>query len=127
MDYIVSQEGRRINLLAIYSLIPFFSGELVQATLNEIARLTFSMLDSHLQMRYLDGADARFSSPSKIGTHLVVSAKVKINMMEKVSQRSESLKKEDSLLEVDLLEFFWTQMDRLRQSLNIQPDLLVLT
>lgn len=70
-------------------------------------------------MRTLNGGDTRFTSPSKIGNHLAVSTKVKINMMEKVSQRSETLKKEDSLLEVDVLEYFWKQMDYLQQSLSI--------
>lgn len=85
MDLIVSQESRRINLLAIYTFIPCFSGELIQLKLGEIARLTFTILESYLQMRTLNGGDTRFSSPSKIGNHLAVSTKVKINMMEKVS------------------------------------------
>jgi hypothetical protein len=42
MELIVSQEARRVNLLALYSLIPFFSAELIQQEMNEIAKLTFS-------------------------------------------------------------------------------------
>jgi hypothetical protein len=119
MDFIISQESRRINLLAIYTLLPCFSGELVQATFSEIGRLTFTILESYLNMKALNGSDTRFSSPSKIGGHLIVSTKVKINMIEKVSQRSEALKKEDSLLEVDALEYFWKQMAMLQQALGI--------
>ena len=29
MDMIASQESRRINLLAIYNLLPFFTGDLI--------------------------------------------------------------------------------------------------
>jgi len=42
MELILSQDCRRINMLAIYTLLPFFSGELLQHTFGEIGRLTFS-------------------------------------------------------------------------------------
>ena len=41
----------------------------------------------------------------------MISTKVKINMMEKVSQRMEALKREDSLLDIDIIDYFWKRMD----------------
>ena len=109
MDMIASQESRRINLLAIYNLLPFFTGELIQKTFGEIGRLTFTILDSFLHIKLLNG-DSDFNSPSKVAHTHIVSTKVKINLMEKVSQRMENIKKEDPLLLVDIIEYFWSKM-----------------
>lgn len=54
------------------------------------------------------------------------STKVKINMMEKVSTRMETIKKEDPLLNVNLIDFFWVKMAETQRMLNVQPNLLVL-
>jgi hypothetical protein len=85
MDLIASQESRRINLLAIYNMLPCFSGELVQKTFGEIGRLTFTILESYLHIKLLNGEDSHLCSPSKVSHTQVISTKVKINMMEKVS------------------------------------------
>jgi len=111
MDLIVSNESRRINLLAIYSLLPYFSGEQLQRSLGDIGRLTFTILDSYLHLRLLN-SDGRYCSPSKISHYQhVISNKVRINMIEKVSQRMESLKRDDCLLDLDILDYFWQKAD----------------
>ena len=75
--------------MAIYSLLPFFTGELLQQTCGEIGRMTFSQLESFLHMRTLNSGDSRLTSPTKIGSgvshYSTLSTKVKINMMEKSS------------------------------------------
>jgi hypothetical protein len=109
MDMIASQESRRINLMAIYALLPIFSGELIQRTFGEIGRLTFTILDSFLHIK-LQSGDSDFNSPSKVAHSHILSTKVKINMMEKVSQRMENIKKDDPLLLIDIIEYFWGKM-----------------
>ena len=47
-------------------------------------------------------------------------------MMEKVSQRIENLKKDDNLLLIDIIEYFWAKMDEVQQVLQIKPNVLVL-
>lgn len=47
MDLILSQESRRINLLAIYTMLPKLDGEIISLTFAEIGKLTFSILDSY--------------------------------------------------------------------------------
>lgn len=68
-------------------------------------------MESYLHQKALNSSsDVRFCSPTKIGhSHFnnVVSTKVKINMMEKVSQRMEQLKKDDYMLDIDVLDYFW--------------------
>ena len=120
MDLLVSQESRRINLLAMYNLLPFFSGPLIEKTFNEIARLSFSQLDSYLYMR-MSNDDSRFYSPSKVGSQffLALSGKVRINSIEKISQRLETLKKEDSLQNIDIVEHFWQRMQETSVKLGI--------
>jgi len=41
MDSIASRESMRINLIAIYNLLPHFSRDQVSKYMREIARLTF--------------------------------------------------------------------------------------
>mmetsp|Transcript_37880 Transcript_37880/g.36305 ORF Transcript_37880/g.36305 Transcript_37880/m.36305 type:complete len:121 (+) Transcript_37880:46-408(+) len=42
MEFLMSQESRRINLIAIYTFIPYFSSEAIQRSFNDIAKITFS-------------------------------------------------------------------------------------
>jgi hypothetical protein len=125
MDMIASQESRRINLLAIYSLLPCFPGDYVQKTFGEIARLTFTLLESFLHIKLMNG-DSEFCSPSKVAHLHVPSTKVRINLMKKVSTRMETIKKEDPLLNIDLVDFFWAKMAETQRSLNVQLNLLIL-
>ncbi len=98
----------------------------MQKYFGEIGRLTFTILDSFFQTRLLN-EDSAFCSPSKVSHYNVISTKVKINMMEKVSQRMENLKSIDRLLEVDIVDYFWKHMEEVRQVMNIQPNVLVLS
>ena len=70
--------------------------------------------------------DSEFSSPSKVAQQHIPSTKVKINLMEKVSTRMETIKKEDPLLNIDLVDFFWAKMAETQRTLNVQPNLLIL-
>ncbi len=47
-------------------------------------------------------------------------------MMEKVSQRMENLKSADTLLEIDIVDFFWKKMDESARIMQIYPNLLIL-
>ncbi len=129
MDMIISQDSRKINLLAIYNLLPLFTGELLQHSLNETGRFTFTILESYLHMRVLNNGDLRFTSPQKItnaSTGQGLSTKVKINIIEKVSSRAEAIKAADVLLEIDILDYFVAKMNETQANLNIQPGLQVL-
>ena len=112
-------------MLAIYTLLPCFPADCVQKTFGEIARLTFTILESFLHIKLMNG-DSEFCSPSKVAHLHIPSTKVKINMMEKVSTRMEIIKKEDPLLNVNLIDFFWVKMAETQRMLNVQPNLLVL-
>jgi hypothetical protein len=92
--------------------------ELLQKYFGEIGRLTFTILDSFFQTRLLS-EDSAFCSPSKVARFTAISTKVKINMMEKVSQRMEHLKGADRLLEIDIVDYFWKHMEETRLMMNI--------
>ena len=87
--------------------------------------MTFTLLDSFLHIKLMNG-DSEFCSPSKVAHLHIPSTKVKINLMEKVSTRMETIKKEDPLLNIDLVDFFWAKMAETQRSLNVQPNLLIL-
>lgn len=51
-----------------------------------------------------------------------MTGKMKLNTVEKISHRLETLKKEDSLLNYDIIEHFWVKMEELKVKLNL-PNL----
>ena len=65
MDFITSRESLRINLIAIYYMVPFFSVASMQQFFPEVGRLTFSQLDNFMYLK-LTNNSCRFHSPSKL-------------------------------------------------------------
>lgn len=65
MDFITSRESLRINLVAIYTLLPHFSVELLKQYFGEVGKLTFNQLDTFMYLK-LTNNNSRFYSPSKI-------------------------------------------------------------
>lgn len=94
MDFIVSQDSRRINILALYELLPHFNVELVNKWFPEIGRLSFGTLEQFLKSK-INNDGARFCSPNRFnaklgsGTHPANQNLVKVRLNEKVSQRYE--------------------------------------
>ena len=64
MDFITSRESLRINLVAIYTMLPSMSLDLVSKFFADIGRLTFTELDNFMYMK-LSNNNSRFYSPSK--------------------------------------------------------------
>jgi len=65
MDFITSRESLRINLIAIYTLLPVFNAEQIALFFGDIGRLTFSQLDHYMYLK-LTNNSCRFHSPSKM-------------------------------------------------------------
>ena len=65
MDMITSRESLRINLIAIYMLIPHFNTDLLALFFGELGRHTFSQLDTYMYLK-LTNSSCRFHSPSKV-------------------------------------------------------------
>ena len=65
MEMITSRESLRINLIAIYMLIPHFSTEMLSQFFAEVGRHTFSQLDNYMYLK-LTNSSCRFHSPSKM-------------------------------------------------------------
>ena len=109
MDFIASRESIRINLIAIYTLLPHFSQDLLARHFREIGRLTFSQLDNFMYLK-LTNNSSRFHSPSQMnsdkctfpygGTSTLQQKNVRliIQYAEKMSQRMDQLKKDDPML-----------------------------
>lgn len=127
MDFIVSQEASRINCLAIYNLLPHFPAQLVKVVLPEIGRITFTMLEQYLYLK-LTNNKSRFHSPSRITNILSPqlmknSNTVRLRTFEKISQRYEELKRNDQLLDLDLMEHFWQQIRLLTTNMQVEDPL----
>jgi len=45
---------------------------------------------------------------------------VRINQTEKISQRAENLKRQDNLMEVDIVDYFKRKMEQTKANLNVQ-------
>ena len=123
MDMIVSQEANRINCLACYNLVPHFSEQVLKAALPEISKYTFTMLEHFLFLKLTDNK-SRFHSPSRLqhATPQIFNKNpniIKIRVHEKVSQRFDQMKREDPLLDFDLMDHFWQRIRELMTNLNI--------
>jgi len=106
MDFLVSVDSKRLNLLGIYSLLPVLPSHLLQKHFPEIARLTFGQLDNYLQLK-MAGNEARFMSPSKMAGSLKQrSTALRIQQIQNISKRTEQLKKIDPIFQVDIVDFF---------------------
>lgn len=65
MDHITSRESLRINLIAIYMIVPFLQIDHVRQFFGDIGRLTFTQLDNYMYLK-LTNNSCRFHSPSKM-------------------------------------------------------------
>lgn len=129
MDFIASRESIRINLIAIYALLPHFTQDMVAVHFREIGRLTFQQLDNYMYLK-LTNNSCRFHSPSQMnsdkctfpygGTSALQQKNVRlvIQYAEKMSQRMDQLKKEDPILEYDLIDCFNESIDLLKRNLG---------
>lgn len=115
MDMIISWEAHRIKCIALLVALPFMSAELLRGYFAHIGRILFSRLENELYFKLTNDktranySPSRFKDPCKKDFHRNPNA-VKINIVEKVSQRYEQLKREDWLLDCDLMDIFWEKM-----------------
>lgn len=113
MDSILSQESLQINCLAVYNVLPHMPADLVLLALPEIGRHTFSMLEHHLFLK-LTNNKSRFHSPSRISKEspqLVKNSNLmRTKQHEKMSLRYEEMKRNDQILELEVIEHFWQRM-----------------
>jgi hypothetical protein len=65
IDYLVSRESMKINLISLYTVIPHFSHDMLVKYFGEIGRITFGQLDQYMYLK-LTNNQSRFHSPSKI-------------------------------------------------------------
>ena len=125
MDFIASRESTRINLIAIYTLLPHFSLDMIRKHFREIGKLTFPQLENFLYLK-LTNNSSRFHSPTQMnndkctfpygGTGALHQKNVRliIQYAEKMSQRMDQLKKDDPILLYDLVDCFNDSMRQLQ-------------
>ena len=123
MEMIVQWEAHRIKTLATLVMLPHLTGDLVQSHLGEIGKLIFSRLEDDLYHK-LTSETSRNYSPSRFGHQSKQDLQrnanaVNIKIHERLSQRYETLKKEDWLLEFDLIDIFWQKVRDLMAKLQI--------
>ena len=125
MDMIVHWEAHRIKTLALCMVLPYLTGEMVQKHFAEIGRLLFTRLEDELYHRLTDGQARVKYSPNRFGVlnkqeQMRNPNALNIKIHEKISQRYEKLKREDWLLDFDLIEIFWQKVRDLMAKLQIQ-------
>ena len=112
MEMIVQWEAHRIKSLALLVLLPYLPGDLVQSQFGEIGKLLFARLEDDLYYKLTNDkaranySPSRFANPNKQELLRNPNA-VNIKIHERLSQRYETMKKEDWLLEFDLIDIFW--------------------
>lgn len=131
MEFIATWEAHRIKVLAILTLLPYMGQECVQKNFAEIGRQIFDRLDSELFCKLNNEKARGHYSPSRFGMAAKLesgrlesggrnAAAVKIRIVEMQSQRFEEIKREDWLLDFDLMDIFYQKLRDLMANLNIQ-------
>lgn len=115
MEMIVQWEAHKIKTLALLVILPYMTGEMVQKQFSEVGKLLFSRLENELYFKLTNEktranySPSRFSTPgNKYDQRNPNAFNIKIH--EKVSQRYELMKREDWLLELDLIDIFWQKI-----------------
>ena len=124
MEMIVQWEAHRIKSLAILVMLPYLTPDLVQAQFGEIGKLLFNRLEDDLYHKLVNDKAQAHYSPSRFGqankNELLRNPNaVNIKIHERISQRYEQMKREDWLLEFDLIDIFWQKIRDLMAKLQI--------
>ena len=116
MEMIVQWEAHRIKSLAILIMMPYLSGDIIQAYFGEIGKLLFTRLHDELYYKLCDEKSRASYSPNRfdaMGGRKDLSRNpyaVNMKIHERLSQRFEQMKREDWLLECDLIDIFWQKV-----------------
>ena len=103
-------------------MLPHLTAGLIQTQFGEIGKLIFDRLEIELYFKLTNQKGRSNYSPSRFGAqgkgemHKGQNA-VNIKIHERISQRYEQLKREDWLLETDLIEVFNDKVRELTQKL----------
>lgn len=124
MEMIVEWEAHKIKTLALLVILPYLTGELVQTQFGTLGNLLFSRLENELYFKLANEKTRANYSPSHFSTpgnkyDLKNPNAFNIKIHEKVSQRYETMKREDWLLEFDLMDIFWQKVQDLMAKLQI--------
>ena len=96
-------------------MLPYLTPELVQSQFGEIGKLLFPRLEDDLYYKLSNEKGRANYSPQRFGQAtkqelLKNPNAVNIKIHEHISQRYEQMKREDWLLEFDLVDIFWQKV-----------------
>lgn len=119
MELTTSRESLRINVIAIYVLLPHFQLDLLAKHFTGIGRLTFNQLDTHMYMKLTNSSHGFHSTTKRAEDNCTFpyggsgallqknkNARLGIQYAEKMSQRLDLLKHDDPVLDQDLIKVF---------------------
>ena len=65
MEYIASHYGRRINLIAIYTILPLLSADVLKQYFSKFLNTTLSLIENFLYMKQTQPSASALISPIK--------------------------------------------------------------
>lgn len=115
MDFMTSHYGRKMNSLAILSLLPCLAGDIVQTYFVKLMSYAVPLIENFIYMKS--------SAPQK-STNLLPFAhnKSKQNKDKSQSDRKDEIKSEDAISKIVLDVFFCQKCQEMCQSLNINYE-----
>ena len=129
MDMIVQWEAHRLKSLALIIILPYLTGDLIQSTFNEIGKILFARLEDELYNKLTNQKSSSSYSPNRFSSHSnnerellrgsTNANAVNIRIHDKLSQRYEAMKREDWLLDFDLVEIFLQKVGDLMGKLGV--------
>lgn len=124
MTFLMLNYARRINQLAIIHTLPLLTKEMIAFVFPKMATLVFHAVESDIYVKESKNLDD-FYSPEKIENYETVAVVRNVNA--KGSKRLATLRAEDSLMNVSLVEAFITNLQQMCMNLEVsEQDLLEL-
>lgn len=137
MELTTSRESLRINVIAIYVLLPNFPHDMVAKHFTDIGNRTFSQLDNQMYMKITNSSHGFHSTTKRAEDNCTFpyggsgalqqkgkNARLGIQYAEKMSQRLDALKHDDPVLDQDPVKVFNDGLQKLQQNLglpNLEP------
>lgn len=119
MDYIVTHYTRRLNLLAVLSILPLLSVELLRTYMGTLLEYVVPLVESHVCSKETDGAK-RSSSCTLTPTKLMAKEReIPRSAKWQGSERKTDLLKDDTVANIEIDLYFYMKYEQLMKATNL--------
>eukprot|EP01022_Parablepharisma_sp_SALTPOND_P000965 TRINITY_DN105352_c3_g1_i1.p1 TRINITY_DN105352_c3_g1~~TRINITY_DN105352_c3_g1_i1.p1 ORF type:complete len:1150 (-),score=111.95 TRINITY_DN105352_c3_g1_i1:28-3477(-) len=119
MDFIATHYGRRLNLLAILSIMPYLGAELMQAYMGKLMEYVLPLVENYIYTKEARG-EKRSSSASLTPTKPVKHENSILKVKDPIqSDRKAAMREDDVIANIELDTYFYMKYEQMCKSMNL--------